>query len=112
MITRDQIQAMFDGAEGYPWDIRAPCLWGYFFGDEDQEKLLAAARHLEAKGFRVVGLLAPSAEDDDPSWFLLHVERVEAHTVDSLHRLNQELYAFAAEHGLRSYDGMDVGPSE
>ncbi len=112
MITRDQIQEMFDGAKDYPWDIHAQCVWGYFFADADQEKLIAAAPHLEEKGFAVVGLLTPSPEDDDQETILLHVERSEAHTVESLYELNAELYNFAETHGLQSYDGMDVGPCE
>ena len=38
------------------------------------------------------------------------MQRVEAHSVDSLFARNEQLYEFATEHGLDSYDGMDVGP--
>jgi len=36
----------------------------------------------------------------------------EQHTVDGLNARNQELYRFAKEFKLESYDGMDVGPVE
>jgi hypothetical protein len=39
-------------------------------------------------------------------------EKVEKHTVDTLHARNQEFYKFAEEHQLESYDGMDVGPAQ
>jgi hypothetical protein len=41
---------------------------------------------------------------------VLHVEKAEVHSVDSLHARNGELMAFAQENQLASYDGMDVGP--
>jgi hypothetical protein len=41
---------------------------------------------------------------------MLHVEKVETHTVDSLDARNGELDALASKHDLQSYDGMDVGP--
>ena len=37
-------------------------------------------------------------------------EPEELHNVESLDARDQELYRFAEEFGLESYDGMDVGP--
>jgi hypothetical protein len=114
-ITKEMLVEMFERSTSDPkckWNIRGECLWGYFFTDEDEEKLVSAGRELERRGYRFVGLLDPDPEDDDgssPSIFL-HVERIETHTPETLHALNQELYAFAGEWGLESYDGMDVGP--
>src|SRR6266567_263717 len=111
MISRDQLQEMFDAMRGKAkWNIDDVCLWGYFFTDHDRERLLASAPALERMGYKVVGLLGPTPEDDDQSLLLLHVEREERHTVDSLDARNRELYRFAEEFGLESYDGMDVGP--
>ena len=42
--------------------------------------------------------------------FWLHIERVEAHSPKTLDARNDELYLFAHEFGLDSYDGMDIGP--
>lgn len=109
MISRELVQGMFDGARDNPWDIEGTCVWSYYFCDEDEQALVRAAPHLEARGYEVVGLLMPG-EDDDRAVYFLQVDRVEAHSVDSLMARNVELYAFAAEHGLESYDGMDVGP--
>lgn len=94
------------------WNIDDVCLWGYFFTDYDRQKLVTAARALESLGYRVVGFLEPTPDDDDQDLLFLHVERVERHTVDSLDARNQQLYRFAEDVGLRSYDGMDVGPVE
>jgi hypothetical protein len=43
---------------------------------------------------------------------VLHVRRVEMHSVESLLARNEELYRLAEELGIDSYDGMDVGPIE
>jgi hypothetical protein len=114
-ITKQMLVEMFERSISDPkckWDIRGECLWGYFFTDEDEERLVGAGRELERRGYRLVGLLHPDPEDDadeSPSVFL-HVERIETHTPETLHELNEQLYAFADEWGLESYDGMDVGP--
>jgi Regulator of ribonuclease activity B len=84
-------------------------LWGYFFTDTDPQKLKTAAHALEADGYRFVEVFRDDADAGASSIWFLHVERVEHHDVDSLDARNQKLYRFAAEHGLESYDGMDVG---
>jgi len=111
MITRDDLEEMFASARARAkWDIDDVCLWGYFFTDHDRTKLSAAAPVLEGMGYRVVGFLEPTPDDDVQGLLYLHVEREELHTVASLDAINRELYQFAEEFGLRSYDGMDVGP--
>jgi len=112
MITREQLLELFESTRATArWSIDDICLWGYFFTDADREKLLRAGADLEARGFRVVGILDPSPDDDDQETLFLHVEREERHTVDSLLALNADLHAFAEQHALGSYDGMDVGPA-
>ena len=96
--------------DDYGWDIEGPLVWGYFFTDHDRDKLLAVGPALERMGYRLVGLLEPTQEDDDPGLLFLHVEKVERHTANTLFERNRVLYRFAEEHGLESYDGMDAGP--
>ncbi len=111
MITREQLQAHFDHTRAVAkWSIDEVCLWGYFFTDHDRSRLLAAAPLLEQMGYRFVGLLEPSPDDDDKELLFLHVEREERHTVDSLDARNKYLYRFAEQAGIETYDGMDVGP--
>ena len=111
MISRQQIQEMFDAMRAKAkWRIDDVCCWGYFFTDYDRAKLMSAMKVLESKGFRVVGIMEPSPQDDDQDLLTLHVEKNEVHTVDSLLARNEELYRLARTLGLRSYDGMDVGP--
>jgi hypothetical protein len=106
MIARAELQQMFeDIAENAGWDMSKPMLWGYFFTHTSRDELEVAARTLAKEGYRVVEI----AEDDDEPLFWLHVERVEAHSVDSLYERNESFYRLAEELGLESYDGMDVG---
>ena len=112
MISKGQLLEMFESiSEQTDWDTSGPLLWGYFFTDPAKEKLEALAPFLEAQGYRVVRIYLPEsdASDEPPVWWL-HVEKVEVHTPDTLHERNGGFYKLAEEHGLMSYDGMDVGP--
>lgn len=86
-------------------------LWGYFFADAELNRLNAAQRELEALGYRFVELFETEVDGRPSGEFMLHVEKLETHTVDSLDSRNGELEALSARHGLQSYDGMDVGPA-
>ena len=93
-------------------DVDGELLWGYFFTDSSKEELERAAPLLESQGYKIVDIYqADKDESDEPDLWWLHVERIEHHTPDTLNQRNQILYQFADEHGLGSYDGMDVGPA-
>jgi hypothetical protein len=114
MITREEMVELFaDMKQNAPWDSSKPLLWGYFFADADKARLEAAGKLLKAKGYKLVGVYDSESDKGDaaPLWWL-HVEKVEKHTVDTLHARNQEFYQFAAEQQIESYDGMDVGPAQ
>ena len=113
VITKESLDEMFANmATDTPWDLTKPMLWGYFFTDLSKEKLERSAPLLVAQGYRLVDIyLADKEEPNEADLWWLHVEKVEIHTVDSLHNRNIELYRFANEQGIDSYDGMDVGPA-
>lgn len=111
MITLDSLQQMFENIRAdTKWNIDGPMLWGYFFTDASVEKLRSLVPLLETQGYRFVDLFVPELDDGEDEYFFLHVEKEEAHTVESLHERNSQLYALADLHELSSYDGMDVGP--
>lgn len=111
MIDLDQIKAMFANVtENAGWDLSQPMEWGYFFTDRKRAKLDSALTGLEKLGFKYVDIFIPQLEKGQEDYFFLHVTKVDTHTPESLHEQNARLYAFAAEHQLDSYDGMDVGP--
>jgi len=106
VIPIEQLQEMFAGMrQGSGWDVDGPLLWGYFFMHSGREPLQKTAEFLEASGYRLVGI-----NENRPGLFVLHVERVETHSAETLFARNAELYGVAGRFGLDSYDGMDVGP--
>lgn len=106
-FTLQQNEEMFANMRAQTkWDVDGELLWGYFFTDPDTKKLERAAQRLTASGYRFVSIYPT----DDKSTHVLHVERVEKHTPQTLHVRNGEFESLAAEFGLESYDGMDVGP--
>jgi hypothetical protein len=114
VIDRSKLQEMFDSiAERGQWDMSRPMLWGYFFTHSDREALNAVVPLLQIRDYEYVEI--HQSDKDDPTeadlWWL-HVQRVEVHSVDSLFARNEQLSDFAREHGLDSYDGMDVGLPE
>ena len=115
MITREQIQGLFDHtqqrkAEGkLEWDIDGSCRWSYFFFDASRERLTAAAQFLANMGYQSRGLLAPGPDDDGQGPLYLRVDRIEQHSVDSLATRCRELSDVADAMGLMGFDGMDVG---
>ena len=110
-ISLEIIQEMFEGMKNSDgWRLDGDLLWGYFFIDKSKPKLERLARRLEQDGYGFVSIEAESAGFLKAKDHRLHVERVEHHTPESLYAHNDKLYAFAAEYGVASYDGMDVGP--
>ncbi|WP_353404893.1 ribonuclease E inhibitor RraB [Duganella hordei] len=114
MITQDQLENFFaETRETYrsgrsTWSIDGVCRWSYFFVDTDRGKLLPIAKHLETLGYEFIGTLDPD-ESNETSAYFLRMDRIERHSPQSLHELNQGLYDVAARFGVSSYDGMDVG---
>ena len=107
MMTLQQMEEMFANMRAKTnWDVDGEMLWGYFFTDPDTNKLSRASERLTASGYRLVRIYPT----DDKSTHVLHVERVEKHTPQTLQTRNGELEKLAAEFGLEAYDGMDVGP--
>ena len=107
MMTLHQMEEMFANMRAKTkWDVDGELLWGYFFTDPDTNKLERVSQRLTTTGYRLV-LIYPT---DDKSTHVLHVERVEKHTPQTLQTRNGEFEKLAAEFGLESYDGMDVGP--
>jgi regulator of ribonuclease activity B len=111
-IPREQIQQILDTVrQQTKWNIDGNMLWGYFFVDHGADQLKLLQRDLEKQGYRFVDLHEVQKDGRNTGDFLLDVEKVETHSVDSLDTRNGELDALAAKYGVREYDGMDVGPA-
>ena len=103
---RDLTEQMFASMREGGVSPDQPLLWGYFFYGEKAglEKVLNS---LKGQGYSLVRL----EKVDGEQTFILHVEKLEQHSVDSLLKRNAILTALATPNGVE-YDGMDVGPPE
>lgn len=112
MIDIASLETMFSNIQkSTDWNIDGPMLWGYFFTDASADKLRALASELDQQGYRFVEMFIPELDEGEEEYYFLHVEKLEPHSVLSLHQRNQELYALADKFGVDTYDGMDVGPA-
>ena len=106
--SKEQIKTIFNKMEKetnwYP--EKNDMLWGYFFTDKSKEKLGALATKLQKEGYQLVEIRKDEVDD----YYWLHLERIEKHSVNSLHVRNKTLDNFAKNNNINSYDGWDVGP--
>jgi len=111
-IPAAEIEAMFANMKAQTsWDLGGPLTWGYYFLDPKKEKLETAAKELQRMGYAVIELRSLSPDAPLGADWQLHVQKVERQTPESLEARDEELYQFALAHGLKSYDGPDVGPA-
>lgn len=113
-ITIEQLDEMFNNiAEHDQWDLSKPLLWGYYFTDDDPNKLELVIPKVQSMGYSIVNIFQAKKEDkNEADSFYLHVEKIEIHSSQSLDKTNDKFYIFAYQNDLGSYDGMDVGPVE
>ena len=111
-ITLVALEEMFQNIqENTDWDTSKDMLWGYFFTHHEPSKLESAKELLISKGYDFVGIYIGDKNDAiDPDVYWLHVEKIETHTPKTLDARNDELYIYANDVGIDSYDGMDIGP--
>jgi hypothetical protein len=89
------------------WNLEEPLLWAYYFEAREQAPLISLRDSLERSGYQFVELLTP---DERAGAYVLHVSRVEKHSVESLNARNRKLCTLAKKLKVDSYKGMDVGP--
>ena len=93
------------------WNPEAEMLYSYFFIDKDAEKLETLGLDLEKQGFDFIDIfeLAEEESGEATGEYLLHIDKVEIHTPDSLAARNVEFQKMANEYELDSYDGWEFG---
>jgi hypothetical protein len=120
MIDRSMVQQLFDQLRQQGVDPEQTLMWSYFFTDEKSPaRLQLAVPKLEELGYKFVSIFVaePGSEPqvldgrtyENPPLYALQVQRLEAHTINSLHSRNQKLHEFSEDNDLFSYDGMSVG---
>lgn len=98
---------MFDRMKAQGVETNKPLLYGYFFFDKDKTKLGRLAADLTKQNYSLVRL-----EQNDDGVFVLHVEKVEVHSADSLLQREEELRSLASRFLVTTYDGWDVGNTD
>lgn len=93
------------------WNLDEPMLYSFYFVDEDAEKLEKLGLKLEEKGYDFVGVFELGDEETDESTgeYLLHVDKEEKHTPESLAARNVEFQKLADQHEIATYDGWEFG---
>lgn len=93
------------------WDLDGEMLYSYYFVDTDADKLEELGLELEEKGYEFLGIFELGEEDsEEPTGeYLLHIDKVEIHTPESLASRNVEFSKLAEEKEIDSYDGWEFG---
>ena len=100
-----------DAAREDNWNLSEPMLYSFYFVDEDAEKLDKLGEKLEADGYDFIGIYELGDEETDESTgeYLLHVDKVEAHTPESLAQRNVEFARLAEQFEIKTYEGWEFG---
>jgi len=96
------INSIFDRIEVQGIDTKQELLYGYFFYGKSKSQLESLKQVLEQQLYSFVEI---RKED---KLFILHVEKIEQHTRETLFAIKQNFTKLAENYGV-SYDGFDVG---
>lgn len=93
------------------WNLEEPMLYSFYFVDESIEKLEKLGLHLEKEGYDFVDIFELGEEEtNEPTGeYLLHIDKIEVHTPESLAQRNVEFQKLADEYEIETYDGWEFG---
>ena len=93
------------------WNTNEEMLYSYYFVDKDVDKLEKLGLYLEENGYDFIDIFELGDEDTNESTGenLLHIDKEEKHTPQSLAERNVEFAKLAAEHEIETYDGWEFG---
>ena len=93
------------------WNTADVMLYSYYFVDTDVEKLEKLGNYLEEKGYDFLDIFELGDDDtgDSTGEYLLHIDKEEKHTPQSLAQRNVEFAGLAKEYEIASYDGWEFG---
>ncbi len=93
------------------WNLDEEMLFSYYFVDKNVDKLEKLGLKLEADGYDFIDIfeLGDDQTDESTGEYLLHIDRVETHTPESLAQRNVEFQTLADEYEIETYDGWEFG---
>lgn len=105
------IREIFDTARREDnWNPEEEMLYSFYFIDRDVDKLEEIGLELEGKGYDFIDIfeLGEEGTDEPTGDYLLHIDKIEVHTPESLAAQNVEFQNLADERGV-AYDGWEFG---
>jgi hypothetical protein len=106
------IRKIFDDAKSEDnWNMNEEMLYSFYFVDEDVDKLEKLGLKLEEDGYDFVDIfeLGDDETEESTGEYLLHIDKVEIHTPESLAQRNVEFAKLAEEYEIKTYDGWEFG---
>lgn len=93
------------------WNLDEPMLYSYYFVDEDPDKLESLGVALEEKDYDFIGVYELGDEETEKATgeYLLHLDKTEKHTPETLAQRNVEFAKLAEDYGIKTYDGWEFG---
>ena len=93
------------------WKLEEEMLYSYFFVDKDVDKLERLGLDLEKRSYDFIDIfeLGDDETSEPTGEFLLHIDKVEIHTPESLAQRNVEFQQLADEYEIDTYDGWEFG---
>ena len=93
------------------WNLDEPMLYSFYFVDESVDKLEKLGLKLEADGYDFIDIFELGDEETNESTgeYLLHIDKIETHTPESLAERNVEFQKLAEEYEIETYDGWEFG---
>lgn len=93
------------------WNLDEEMLFSYYFVDKSVDKLEKLGLKLEADGYDFLDVfeLGDEKTDESTGEYLLHIDKVETHTPESLAQRNVEFQKLADEYEIGTYDGWEFG---
>lgn len=93
------------------WNTGEVMLYSYYFVDKDVEKLEKLGLYLEENGYDFIDIFELGDEETNESTGenLLHIDKEEKHTPQSLAERNVEFSKLGTEYEIETYDGWEFG---
>ncbi len=93
------------------WDMSGEMLYSFYFVDESIEKLNNLGEKLQTDGYDFIDVFELGDEEtEEPTGeYLLHIDKTETHTPESLAERNVEFQNLADEYEIETYDGWEFG---
>lgn len=99
----DNLTVIFESMNKDGWDCQQEMRWGFFFYNKNKANLYILAEELEQKKFITDNVIKIT-----PTSWRLSVYKIDRHTPESLHKLNQDMNKLAISFNVDVYDGWDA----